>query len=924
MYVDSDDIANGFVVGVDVSRKDVGNTGENPSYISESQKRQLAQWNATQYNYHLDLCVPQLVELQAATNPDAVALIMGQQTITYHHLNQRANQLAHYLRRHGVSRDVLVGICVERSLDMVVGLLAILKSGAAYVALDPSHPSERLIYMLQDARVSVLVTQQHVSAALPAHDAHVVCLDNDSSLAHERSDNPGVNVHADDTAYVIYTSGSTGKPKGVQVAHSSLLNLLFWHQQLFSITAADRATQFASPAFDVTVEEIWPYLTLGASVYFVPDENIRIIPTAMRDWLLENDITISMMPTALVENLMTLDWPATTPLRYVLTGGDTLYRYPPTTLPFALINNYGPTEATVVATCQHVLPDVDATTPPSIGRPIANTQVYLLDENLRQVPIGEVGELYIGGAGLAKGYLNHPELTAEKFVPHPLSDDPSARLYKTGDLARFLPDGQIAFMGRADYQVKVRGYRIEPNEIMNVLNRQPAIQSSVVVAREVHPGSKLLVAYMTLESGAALAVNALREALLADLPEYMVPSYFVVLDRFPINANGKIQRDALPMPDATNTLRDEAITRPATLVQERLVDMVIELLGIEEIGVRDNFFYVGGHSLFAAQLVKRVEREFGKKVPLSTLFAGPTVAQLADALQPHSVSDERVSVLPIQTTGSRRPFYFLHGNWTGGAFYCFALASAFGPDQPFYVLEPYKFDGLRTIPTLEEVAAAHVTALRSSQPEGPYLLGGFCNGGLVAYEMARQLHDAGQQVETLQLVNPSFPDSVSNYRKISDFLSRTLHLSKNRQAVWFMRTRHALRHVYRFLQPGDRRLQDFDKLTDIEPRLKSMFPPVEALFRDYVAVFTWVTAVHDRQIFPGKITFYWASEEPFIRESWLSILQTKNANDIEEHTVPGTHMSCVTDHVQPFTQILSTCLLQVHQHEMLPTPVSVS
>jgi amino acid adenylation domain-containing protein len=924
MYVDSDDIANGFVEGVDVSRRDVGNTSENPSYISDSQRRQLAQWNATQCSYHLDLCVPQLVELQAATNPDAVALVMGQQTITYYQLNLRANRLAHYLRRHGVSRDVLVGICVERSLDMVVGLLAILKSGAAYVALDPSHPSERLIYMLQDARVSVLVTQQHVSVALPAHDAHVVCLDNDSSLAHERSDNPGVKVHADDTAYVIYTSGSTGKPKGVQVAHSSLLNLLFWHQRLFSITAADRATQFASPAFDVTVEEIWPYLTLGASVYFVPDENIRIIPTAMRDWLLENNITISMMPTALVENLMTLDWPTTTPLRYVLTGGDTLYRYPPTTLPFALINNYGPTEATVVATCQHVLPDVDATTPPSIGRPIANTQVYLLDENLRQVPIGEVGELYIGGAGLAKGYLNHPELTAEKFVPHPLSDDPSARLYKTGDLARFLPDGQIAFMGRADYQVKVRGYRIEPNEIMNVLNRQPAIQSSMVVAREVHPGSKLLVAYMTLEAGAALAVNTLREVLLADLPEYMVPSYFVVLERFPMNANGKIQRDALPMPDATNTLRDEAIARPATLVQERLVDMVIELLGIEEIGVRDNFFYVGGHSLFAAQLVKRVEQEFGKKVPLSALFAGPTVAQLADALQPQSVSDERVSVLPVQTTGSRRPFYFLHGDWTGGAFYCFALASAFGPDQPFYVLEPYKFDGLRTIPTLEEVAAAHVAALRSSQPEGPYLLGGFCNGGLVAYEMARQLHDAGQQVETLQLVNPSSPDSVSNYRKISDFLSGTLHLPQDRQAVWFMRARHALRHVYRFLRPDDRRLQDFDKLTDIEPRLKSMFPPVEALFRDYVAVFTWATAVHDRQIFPGNITFYWASEEPFIRESWLSILQTKNANDIEEHTVPGTHMSCVTDHIQPFTQTLSTCLLQVHQREILPAPVSVS
>jgi amino acid adenylation domain-containing protein len=924
MYVKSDDVTKGFVED-DVSKKDVGTGGENSLYIPEPQKRQLVQWNATQQSYHLDLCVPQLVERQAAATPDATALVMGQQTLTYRLLNQRANQLAHYLQRQGVSKNVLVGICVERSLDLVIGLLAILKSGGAYVALDPSHPSERLMYMLEDAEVAVLITQQHISIALPPHAAHVVCVDDNASLANESTDNPGVAVHADDTAYVIYTSGSTGKPKGVQVAHSSLLNLIFWHQQIFSITAADRATQFASPAFDVTVEEIWPYLTLGASVYFVPDENTRIIPTTMRDWLLKSGITISMMPTALVETLMTLDWPATTALRYVLTGGDALYRYPPATLPFALINNYGPTEATVVATCQHVRPDADATTPPSIGRPIANTQIYLLDEQLHQVPIGEVGEIYIGGAGLAKGYLNHPELTAEKFIQHPLSGDPTARLYKTGDLARFLPDGQIAFIGRADYQVKIRGYRIEPNEIMNALNRHPAIQTSVVVAREVHPGTKLLVAYMTIDPGIDLTLNALREALLADLPEYMVPSYFVVLERFPINANGKVQRDALPIPDTTNTLRDEAIARPTTLVQERLADIVVELLGVEEVGIRDNFFYLGGHSLFAAQLVKRIEQEFGKKIPLSTLFAGPTVEQLAEALQPTQISDARASVLPVQTTGSRRPFYFLHGDWTGGAFYCFALASAFGPDQPFYVLEPYKFDGLRTVPTLEEVAAAHVEALRASQPEGPYLLGGFCNGGLVVYEMARQLYAAGQQVEMLELINPSSPDSVSNYRKVSDFLTKTLHMSQDRQAIWFMRTRHAMRHIYKFLRPGDRRLQDFDKLTDIEPRLKHMFPPVEALFRDYVAVFTWVTAIHNRQVYPGKITFYWASEEPFIRESWLSILQAKNVNDVEEHVIPGTHMSCVTDHIQPFTEILSTCLLQVHQGETSsPSPVSVS
>lgn len=623
--------------------------------ITEAERQQLAAWNATQQDYPRDVCVPQLVANQASTRPGAIALEANDHAITYRELNEQANQLAHYLQSVGVGPNTLVGVVMERSLDMVVALLGVLKAGGAYVPLDPAYPALRLAFMLEDAQTPVLITQQSLAARLPAHNAKVVCLDSDAAmLAQQSTADPVPPATGATLAYVIYTSGSTGQPKGVQITHESLLNLIFWHQQAFALSPADRTTQLAGPAFDATVWELWPYLTIGASVY-LPDEDTRVTPVRLRDWLVEKLITITFLPTALAEGIMVLDWPRQTALRYLLTGADTLHRYPSPDLPFTLVNNYGPTENTVVTTSGPVLPATQRDALPSIGRAIANTQVYILDEQLRQVPIGEIGELYIGGASLSRGYLHRPDLTAERFIWHPFSDVPGARLYRTGDLARFLPDGQIAFLGRNDSQIKIRGYRIESDEIVSALNSHPAIEASVVMAtdNEESSGDKSLIAYIVPATGAQVNVTALQEHLRTRLPDYMIPTTFVRLEALPLTPNGKVDRRALPAPTTANTLRDEARSEPQpyTVVEERVSKIASSLLRLDRVGLDDNFFLLGGHSMLGTQIIAQIADTFGVDIPLRTLFDGPTVRELSAEVerlivsQLESLSDEEVQRL---------------------------------------------------------------------------------------------------------------------------------------------------------------------------------------------------------------------------------------------------------------------------------------
>ena len=571
-----------------------------------------------------DLCVQDLVQRQATATPDAVAVVSGDDHTTYGDLNARANALAHRLVSLGTGPETPVGLCMERSLDLPIAALGILRAGGAFVALDPADPPQRLSSLLEESGASVVVTHSDVAAKLPGGKWKSIVLDADSSETTSASAISAPKANLDNLAYIVFTSGSTGKPKGVQITHGGLINLVAWHQRAFNITRTDRATLQAPPGFDAAVWELWPYLAAGATVYLV-DNTVRTDPQSLRDWIIRSGITISFLPTQLAESMMSLPWPKETAFRTLLTGADTLRRRPPRGLPFIVVNNYGPTECTVVATSGTIDPDEHATDLPIIGRPIDNFNVYIVDEQLNPVPDGETGELLIGGRGVARGYLNAPALTAEKFVPDSFSAEKGACLYRTGDLARFLPDGQIAFMGRIDDQIKVMGHRIEPQEIMVVLEQHPAVKASFICACPDSSGNQRLLAYIVPANGTFPKPGDLRTFLSNHLPAHMLPSTFVQLEQLPISLRGKVDRAALPQPTPANTLRDDSPEAPQSPIEEHLTVVLSRLLGGTRVGARDNFFTLGGHSLLGAQLIARIREDFGVEISLRSLFDEPTV-----------------------------------------------------------------------------------------------------------------------------------------------------------------------------------------------------------------------------------------------------------------------------------------------------------
>jgi amino acid adenylation domain-containing protein len=606
---------------------------ELPLLDADEQRQLLVEWNDTRRVYAEQGAVHELFETQSAAAPQALAVSFAGEQLSYGELNSRANRLAHHLRELGVGPDVLVAICVERSTEMIVALLAVLKAGGAYLPLDPQYPRERLAFMLEDAQAGVLLTQEHLRIAHSLEGAQVVCLDAErAAIAAHSDENPPHLSTGDHLAYVIYTSGSTGRPNGVQISHGALLNLVHWHREAFAVTAQDCATQLAGVAFDASVWEIWPYLTASASLH-LPDEETRLAPLSLRDWLVAEGITVSFLPTPLAERLMVLEWPRETRLRLLLTGGEQLHLYPDAGLPFKLVNNYGPTENSVVTTSGEVRPATRTQGPPNIGRPIANTQVFLLDRDLRPVPPGAVGELYLAGAGLARGYLRRPDLTAARFIPHPFSSEPGARLYRTGDLARYLPNSSLAFEGRVDAQVKLRGFRIEPGEIETTLDGHPAVSKSLVVLREDRPGYKRLVAYVVEQAGVGALSAELRDYLRQRLPNYMLPEAFVMLDAFPLTPNGKIDRRRLPAPELAQAQSGTAFVAPGTPTEQAMAKVWAEVLGLERVGLHDNFFEIGGHSLLAAQLVWKISETAGIEIPLHTLFECSTVEQLSRVVE---------------------------------------------------------------------------------------------------------------------------------------------------------------------------------------------------------------------------------------------------------------------------------------------------
>ncbi|MEW6067031.1 MAG: amino acid adenylation domain-containing protein [Nitrospirota bacterium] len=596
----------------------------------------LEEWNNTRVEYPQDLCIHQLFEIQTERTPDTVAVVFENEQLTYKELNLRANQLAYYLQSIGIGPDVLVGIAAERSMEMVVGLYGILKSGGAYVPLDPTYPPERIAYMLENAQVPVLLTQSKLLDKLPLYDGKVICLDTDwdNLIADQRQENPVCKTTLENLAYVIYTSGSTGKPKGVMNTHGGILNRLLWMQDAYQLTSSDRVLQKTPFSFDASVWEFFWTLMFGACLVVSRPEGHKDNDYLVQLIIEKQITTIHFVPSMLQLFVDANNVEKCDSLRQVFCSGEAL----PVNLQnrfFAKLNAklhnlYGPTEAAVDVTYWECQKNTNLKTVP-IGRPVANTKIYILDRYMQPVPIGVPGELHIDGVQVARGYLNRPDLTAEKFISDPFSDNPKARLYKTGDLARYLSDGNIEYLGRLDHQVKMRGFRIELGEIESVLSQHPAVREAVVLAYEDIPDNKRLVAYVVLNQRSPISTSELRNFLKAKLPDFMVPAGFVLLDAIPLTPNGKVDRISLPTPEGERQT-EEAYIAPRNELEKIIASIWQKLLQVEKVGINDNFFDLGGHSLLIVQAHRRLHEFIDKELSITDMFRYPSIEKLSKFL----------------------------------------------------------------------------------------------------------------------------------------------------------------------------------------------------------------------------------------------------------------------------------------------------
>jgi amino acid adenylation domain-containing protein len=726
--------------------------------LTEPERLQLlVKWNATEIAYPSDLCIHQLFEQQAARAPDAIAVVFGKDEITYGELDRRSNQLAHYLAGLGVGPEVLVGICVERSVGMVVGLLGILKAGGAYVPLDPEYPRARLEFMVEDSRVTILLTQVPLLDLLPERRVQTVCLDRDWPQIARYSDHKlTTTVSSDNLAYVIYTSGSTGVPKGAMNTHGGIRNRLYWGQDRYRLSSSDSVLQKTPFSFDVSVWEFfWPLLN-GARLVLARPGGHRD-SGYLAELIHEQRITtVHFVPSMLRVFLEEAAASKCVSLKRVICSGEALpfdlQQKCFSRLKAELHNLYGPTEASVEVTYWACRFEHGRETVP-IGRPIANTTIYVLDSRLNPVPIGLAGELCIGGVGLGRGYLNRPELTAERFIKNPYRQGKNERLYRTGDIARYRADGNIEHLGRTDDQVKVRGNRIELGEIEIALGRSKEVKQAVVVAREEEHGDKYLVAYVvSADREHTPSTSDLRNHLGLLLPVYMIPSAFVILETLPSLPNGKIDRKALPVPESNRTSSEVDYAAPATPVERTLVDIWQKVLGLKQVGVNHDFFALGGHSLQATLLLSEVHKIVGKRISLPAFFQHPTVLGMTRSLDEpkQGASDDRLIVL--RTRNSPGTLFFLDA----GIGLCrLAMLLEAGPSAVATAV-PLRWSEMEptaALPSLESIAAEHVALIRSYYRSGPCLLAGYSFGGVLAYEVAQQLQQEGIAVEVVLLLD---------------------------------------------------------------------------------------------------------------------------------------------------------------------------
>jgi amino acid adenylation domain-containing protein len=705
-------------------------------------------FNATAQDYARDAGIHHLFEAQAAKTPRALAVVDLKGEWSYAELNHRANQLARYLRKHGAGPETRVGICLDRSSDMLVALLGVLKAGSAYVPLDPAYPKDRIALVVEDSGMEILLTQAMLVRNLPASSARIIRLDADwSSMATEEGSNLGLALKPENLAYMIYTSGSTGKPKGVQIEHGNVVNFLASMQREPGFKADDVVLAVTTLSFDIAGLELYLPLISGGTVVIATREQ-AIDGTQLIALMRKHKVTVMQATPATWRLLLDAGWQGHPNLK-VLCGGEAL----PRDLAEQLIprcrelwNMYGPTETTIWSSVYRVV-DVNWTNAP-IGRPIANTQMYVLDKYGKPAPLGVPGELLIGGNGVARGYWNRPELNAEKFIPDLFRQSAGARLYRTGDLARYLPDGNLQYLSRMDNQVKLRGFRIELGEIEVLLARHPSVQQVTVIVREDTPGDQRLVAYIVPGSANNIVAAELRSHLKASLPEYMVPTAFVAMPRLPLTPNGKVDRRALPAPQYSAPTEKHVAARDE--VEQQLVQIWEKVLRTSPIGVTDNFFEIGGHSLMAVRLMSEIQKATGKSLPLASLFQGATIEALAQIIRDGVAAPEQI-VTEVQRGSGKNPFFAIVVPGVNALGYI-NLARHLGPDEPLYKIQgpgPKLRGRPYTANEFEAMAADYIRAMKTVQPHGPYCLGGMCEGARIAFDMARLLEAQGEQVALL-------------------------------------------------------------------------------------------------------------------------------------------------------------------------------
>jgi amino acid adenylation domain-containing protein len=925
---------------------------ELPLLRAKEKQQLLVEWNHTQIDYPEDKCIHQLFEEQVKSTPDAIAVVFEQQQLTYQELNSRANQLAHYLKTLGVGSDVPIGICVERSLEMVVGLLGILKAGGAYVPLDPAYPKERLAYMLSDSQMPVLLTQQNLVSVLPEHQAKVVYLDTDwKNISQGNDENPLSSVTVENLAYIIYTSGSTGKPKGVQIIHEAVTNFLNSMQLKPGLTDKDILLAITTISFDIAVLELYLPLMLGAKVILVSRE-VAVDGIRLLKLLNESKATVMQATPATWHLLLAAGWNGQSQLK-ILCGGEALSQQLASQLlarVSSVWNMYGPTEATVWATTYEVgiQQSLVGTQKPAIyiGKPIGNTQTYILDQYLQPVPIGISGELYIGGVCLARGYLNRPDLTTEKFIANPFSNEPNSRLYKTGDLARYLPNGEIEYISRIDNQVKIRGFRIELGEIEILLAKHPEIREIAVIVREDVPGDKRLVAYIVSNQDQTPTVNDLRDFLSQRLPKYMIPSAFVTLDALPLTPNGKVDRRALlgygvpsdfvslgttplasngkvdshALPNTSRINLKTGFVAPRNPTEEILVAIWAEVLGLKQIGIHDNFFALGGHSLLAMRLFTQIEKSLGKRLSLATLFQKQTIAELATILHQEE-SQEWESLVMIQQGKPTKPSLFcIHAIWGNVLFYR-KLAQYLLPDQPFYGLQAQGLDGKRSpLTSIPEMASNYIKEMQRIQPQGPYFLGGFSLGGQIAFEIAQQLHALGQEVRLLAvfdcgspLVTQSNGDPTNTKPKTRwelsfSHLNNLLNLKPRDQINylwerinWHLTVGKASIFYKSYLR--------YIKRSFLDLRILDVASANHQAFRSYVA----------QEIYPGTVTLFLSASSFQKLEDNPQLWDKAATGGVEIYQIPGAiHTTLMEEpNVRLLAEKLTVCLQQVQANSSL-------